>query len=230
MEATSDRTRAPYALEHIVYWYGEYIRASKSQLQALGIGVDVLFPGEPGAAPRRITVRCPRGYLTVIQAGTGGYCARVYYPGRDVPKSPWIEVAPGLKRQQYWWSDKFTGTSGALVAAGLVSSDQLQGLSCRIGAQLQISADGAVISIRKGFSDPRTKMDGAKLVKRRGENRFHVEVVIPHNEGKARRQRFQEERDAAIRAFSMLSKPLPLQPARHLRLVWSAPREFQPHT
>ncbi|MCL4182829.1 MAG: hypothetical protein KJ011_05220 [Burkholderiaceae bacterium] len=72
-------------LEHVECAHVEFLEGTKEQLQAVGIGVGVAFPGEPGAQPRQITVRDPRGLKARIRPsyprqGTGVYCVRIDFP------------------------------------------------------------------------------------------------------------------------------------------------------
>ena len=59
----------------------EKIHATKAQLQAFGIGADVVaFPGE-GKAPKKLVTVDPRGYTTRIECSIRGYfLASIHYP------------------------------------------------------------------------------------------------------------------------------------------------------
>jgi hypothetical protein len=82
-ETVTDASAPP--LEHDEYDWGEHFVGTKEQLQAVGIGVGVAFPGEPGAQPRQITVRDPRGFKARIARayraqGAGRYRVDIRFP------------------------------------------------------------------------------------------------------------------------------------------------------
>lgn len=58
-------TTLPQLEYHELPW-GDLIYGTKHQLQALGLGVDRYFPGEPGGPVRQMTVVDPRGFRTTI--------------------------------------------------------------------------------------------------------------------------------------------------------------------
>lgn len=82
-ETVTDPSVPP--LEHDEYDGSERFVGTKEQLQAVGIGVGVAFPGEPGAQPRQITVRDPRGFKARIARayrhdGAGRYRVEIDFP------------------------------------------------------------------------------------------------------------------------------------------------------
>lgn len=82
-ETVTDPSALP--LEHHEYDHVERFVGTKEQLQAVGIGVGVAFPGEPGAQPRQITVRDPRGFKAQIARaypwqGAGRYRVNIHFP------------------------------------------------------------------------------------------------------------------------------------------------------
>ena len=83
--------------EEFFPWGSEYRLGTKEQLQAIGIGVGLAFPGEPGARPRQITVRDSRGWKVRIKRDhtytdgtrlwTGKYSARSLAPKEIIQKN-----------------------------------------------------------------------------------------------------------------------------------------------
>jgi len=56
------------AVEYEQHWWSELIRGTEEQLQALGIGDGMAFPGEPGARKMRVTV-LPDGTMPTSRTG-----------------------------------------------------------------------------------------------------------------------------------------------------------------
>jgi hypothetical protein len=81
-------------LEHYASDYSEEYLGTKQQLQAVGIGCSVLFPGEPEAKPRGITVRDIAGRRWQVRKAST-YGAGLFRAERRRPKA---EVA-ALHRQ-----------------------------------------------------------------------------------------------------------------------------------
>lgn len=108
MEAECNDTGRVKPFEYNQLIWGDLIYGTKAELQAIGLGIDMPFPGEPGGPKRLLNVRDPRGFATKIDRGWDGirYCASIPFPGRHRPENPWVEVAPGLKKREGSWYDE----------------------------------------------------------------------------------------------------------------------------
>jgi hypothetical protein len=182
------------------YGYGaEWWEGTKAQLQSVGIGVGMVFPGEPGG-PDELHCKCPLGFDVRVwlakgydraKAAAGIYnAASPYVPRHDEPKQ-YVKHAPGVTRELWQpdgWrgSDFYHGTDAALVAAGLVPSiDMFPGQPGRNKGQASYQLDGSPVS-----NSPHRKV--RITIRRRGKgNQFVVEVPV----SKAEEQRRDEVRE-----------------------------------
>lgn len=113
----------------------EWWEGTKDQLQREGIGVGLVFPGEPGG-PKELYCKCPLGFdVRVYLPGSyalGKAAARIYtaqswYVPRVKEPKQHVQHAAGVVREVWrpsGWRDRdfYYGTDAALVAAGLVPS------------------------------------------------------------------------------------------------------------
>ena len=135
-------------------WWGEYLYATKEQIQALGIGVGQLFPGEVGGPKRRLKTIDPRGFETRIETSSEGFCVHIeFFPDRDKNQGMpgMIEYAPGVTKQESRWCDCYTGTSDSLIAAGLVKAEQLPGYPGQNKTCVSVFADGSIQRHRTSY-------------------------------------------------------------------------------
>jgi hypothetical protein len=192
---------------------GEWWEGTKEQLQAVGLGRDMKFPGEPGA-PDEVHCRCPLGFDVRIyqskcpraKSAAGIYTAQSpYLPRVEEPKQ-FIQYAPGVMREVWqpggWRSrDFYHGTDTALVAAGLVSSvDLFPGQPGRSKAQASYQID----------RNPATNTPHRKVrltIRRCGKgNKFVVEVPVTEAEEKRRDEvcaQQKQEQDARKRELAL---------------------------
>lgn len=225
------------ALEHKRYHWGDSWSGAKDQLQAIGIGVDALFPGEPGGPVRALTVRDARGMKVTIKkkwgASYGIYEAtwRFWDPTKSRAarrRERTTVFAPGVNcyRGEYW-HDVFTGTADALVAAGLIGHGQLPGQPGRGKVRCTYLADGT--PARLYLSN--TETAGYRVVLLFGKSQYRVTVRIPDEEAGIRRREREayEEVEARARADARMKieqeELLARRRRGHLRLVWSAQQE-----
>jgi hypothetical protein len=177
---------------------------TKAQLQAAGIGVGMMFPGEPGVG-EYLTCKCPLGFTFRIhlpeynaaKAAAGIYIAHSsYLPSAD--EAPFEPCAPGVL-QQVWmpscWgtSDYFTGTADALVRAGIVPSmDLFPGQPGRTKMQASYRADWSPM----GAANQNEQRWGA-TIRKRGKAEFIVEKPVSSAEQQRRRdahKAYEEDR------------------------------------
>lgn len=231
------RSSEPKSLRYYQYDWGDCIYGSKAQLQALGIGIGVTFPGEHGGAKRKMSTTDQRGFpVKVCAEREGGFCASVRFPAwpsNPSFKSDKTEVYPGVLKHEEPWSDVYTGSAENLVAAGLVMPGQFPGLPGMRKVCVSICADGRVIDLPTTSPTKEWMVDGSKRVYRAGKS-FRVEVRlsdIAHARRDAKRQIEEFEWRLLVRSLprpsrlDQLSTPVREEAPRqrgHLRLVWSA--------
>lgn len=220
--------------------WGDLIRGSKKELQALGLGQGFAFPGEPSGAPPRGALRItdPRGFPCKIKRaeylGEGQFSASITIPGRERPAPILENYAPGVLRRSIIWGEEYTGSAEALVAAGVVAPGQFPGLPGMRKTIVTIMADGRVFDgTLTSNKPPAAHAAGAKQVIRKSAQRFAVVIRIAEDAAEARHLAWiaaEAEHEAKLRA---MPRPQPLVPldgaaiaqARRaqLRLVWSRP-------
>ena len=212
--SSSDETEQS-GFEYAHKLWGELIYGTKAQIQALGIAVDRAFPGEVDGPKRTLTVVDPRGFPTQIKIcdykGEGIYSARISFPDREQPWRQWEDFAPGVRRDRCSaWQDEYLGTADALVAAGLVSKEQLPGQPGMRKVHVSIRADGTLLdtATRAPCSDARDQ--GEKLIERASKTTYRVKVRTGQEERNRRWAKYEAaelEREARLRA---MPRPEPL--------------------
>lgn len=224
------------------YDWGDLIEGTKAQLQALGLGSGLPFPGEPGAPKRSMRVRDRRGYKCEIRLGygdpTGIFNARVYFP--NWPERPAREKSaefphPGVRKTLSWRWDSFKGSMTDLVAAGLALPNQFPGQPGMRKCCVTIFADGAVASGPPTANYRKRHEPGARWIQRISAHSFEICIVISHEEAERRREKYREEEALWEQALRGLPRPPKLDFGQadvkavrrsHLRLVWSADRSL----
>jgi len=214
--------------------WGEVIRGTREQLQALGLGRGEAFPSNPRAR-KPLKVTDPRGFPCAIwprgRDEPMRYMALINFPGREpvTPHSDPLTYAPGVTVEHYWWADHFEGVPRALVDAGLVRFDQLPGAPAMGKTVVRIAPDGS-IAPRSGMDEPA----GTRTIRRRNSAVYSVSIAVDD----AERERRHAESIAGLAAWEArmraLPRPAPLVTQQReeeaqtrraaLRLVWSRPR------
>lgn len=208
--AESDPSISTPSLEYRQQLWGDLIVGTKQELQSIGIGAGLAFPGEPDGPKRWMRVRDPRGFLTKIQREGYGdrYIAQIPFPGREerIYLEGWIDYAPGvLKCSTHYWGDSYIGSAEALVAARLVESSQLPGQPGMGKHTVTISAEGSVC----GRVHNVTAHAGMKTVQKRGM-KFVVDVVVDREEQTRRSEVIRHERCEYEQRMKSLPRPAPL--------------------
>lgn len=196
--------------------WGDLIEGTKAQLQALGIGQGVAFPGEMGGPKRQLTTTDPRGFnvaLVVASKDPLTFRATIEFP--DWPVSPdrrpdeWVAMSTGVRRcTDHLRSDRFVGSVDALVAAGLVQPGHFPGMPGMRKTRVTIQADG----------NPRShcadwwRQPGARVIERDSKTMYRVTVVVPADEADRRRAAFRASVAAYEELIAKLARPEPLRP------------------
>lgn len=206
MEADLNGT-APQPLEHVWRPWGEHWQGTKAQLQAIGIGVGLSFPGEGGVTARStIHTKDRRGVSVDIQyrhwGAAGQYLASSNYrPGArkraEVNRRNALAVALDHGVMQFRHqarSDEYVGTGPALVALGLVRADELPGAPGKGKTMVTFDANGA----RTPQGSNGDGRPGGRQIFRRGRARFALLISLPVDVSSDRRaadKRFDDEQD-----------------------------------
>jgi len=67
---TPEESRAERELEYNLQPWGDMIHGTKEQLQSIGLGAGIPFPGEAGETRKKIKVVDPRGFTAMIDRAT----------------------------------------------------------------------------------------------------------------------------------------------------------------
>lgn len=212
MTISNVRHQAPSATwsRYSRYDWGDVIEGTADQLRALGLGCGQPYPGEAGGPKRRMTVHGPNGESVRIKSEGSEFCAHVCFAGW--PESPSEPDQPsgfrGVSYRPSWWTDKYTGTADALVAAGLVPAGHFPGMAGMRKVRVTIFADGTLPGGAPTANSSRRNQPGARCVEQVSRSLFRVEIYIDDAE--------HERRDAAGRAkdeaWSALVRGLPRPP------------------
>lgn len=195
---------------HILYAWGERWSGTKSQLRSIGIGVDVVYPGEPGGNKRVVHTTNSQGDALELKKwddyvfhASLHYC-KSSFTAHDTP----IEFAPGvlLVRHHSLYGyvnerDEYRGSGDALVACGLVLVDQLPGSPGRGKTRCSY------------FSDGRTKTTNGNTRRQAGDwsiekrpNGFHifVEAVRSEHEAESWKQKYKSHQAGIEKACAVI--------------------------
>lgn len=192
----------------------EWWEGTKAQLQAFGIGVGMVFPGEPGG-PEDLYCKCPLGFDVRVylptydraKAAAGIYKAMSPYLTTGEKQKQYVQHAPGVMLQVWndtgWISrDFYSGTDTALVAAGLVPSlDLFPGRPGKNKMQATYRPDWSLAGC-----SPRVHSTAVSIRRVGKGNKFCVEVGVGDAEVKRReavREQLKAEREKRERALAV---------------------------
>lgn len=214
------RARGPnanWASYQLCDW-GDVIYGTKEQLQALGLGIGRAYPGEVGGPVRSLSVIDPRGLKARIEAWVDSdqYVASIPFPW--LPERPGFhrevgEVFPGVLLRETRFSDDFTGSPEALVAAGLISAGQFPGLPGMRKTVVTVYADGTLPTGSPHRKDPRARQPGSREVTRfKGQGQFCVSIRIPESESEERSRAFRTAENDWLLDVRRFERPPRLAP------------------
>jgi hypothetical protein len=205
----------------LVYWqftWGDCIKGTKEQLQALGLAIGRAFPGEPGGPGNGATLKTldHHGYRVEIRRESAGmelFAANRHFP--NWPERPSDNVkrpfAPGVRRRMRPWWDEYFGMGPDLVAAGVLSAEHVSALAASGRKRLTVYADGTLQTGPIGSSS-RRKEPGCRRIQKTTRDTLEVQVMISYEEHETRAQADKKaERDWEAKV-SRLQRPMPLTP------------------
>lgn len=193
--------------------WGDSIHGTKEQLQSLGLGVGVAFPGEPGGPKRVLNVVDPAGCQVKIALSYGTFWAsRTFHdwpknPARTPPRSLY---ARGVDLVAECYTDEYEGTAEALVAAGLVREDQLPGRPGMRKMRVTIYADGSVADGPPTANHSCVQESCARTIERSTKTKFKVVVRIAKDEHERRQTVFDIAESEWRQHLRKLRRPPPL--------------------
>lgn len=236
-------------LEYKEMPWGDLITGTKEQLQALGLGIGIAFPGEEGATRRAVYVKDPRGFRTrIAPAGDKGrFFASISFPGWESPEPESLNAGAGVTKRERLWCDEYVGTAEALVTAGLVKPGQFPGQPGMRRTRVTILPDGTPLSGAPTVVHKARRDIGAKVIERASRSTFSVLFFIDDEEhgrrwvlskqtdeeyearmlARRRPQRLCEAGGRPLRPPSV-ARSNPVHRVPHLRLVWSAGSSVSP--
>lgn len=229
--------------QYIESSWGDLIIGTAQQLQALGIGLDVIFPASKQARKWRGKGVDPRGLPCRLKFFSGSYDAPVFsasisFPGRDIPfthlPSDWtVAPYPCIDIRLAMGSDHYRGSADALVRAGLVPEGHFPGETGMPKHTVRLSRSGELIGPKNRHLNKET---GSCRITREKRGNFCVEIQIAPEHEAARRldadKRFNQwkldmldlPRPPRLDApAKLLNDHIARQRRSALRLVWSAP-------
>lgn len=217
MEAGNNGTARAACVRYTECDWGDLIEGTKEQLQALGLGIGLAFPGEVGGPRIELKVRDPRGYPVRISnrnRDDDRYTAFLTFP--NWPERPnaeqWAPVAQGVKKREFTWFDEYIGSAQALADAGLVQVDQLPGKPGMRKMRVTILPDGTLPTGAPTANNREARSPGARWIERASASCYRVHIVVTKEEEEHRRAAGEIARSAWLRQVRALRRPARLQP------------------
>jgi hypothetical protein len=181
-------------LTYSQFTWGDCIRGTKEQLQALGLAVGRAFPGEPGGGGARSKLKTldPHGFEVRIrkdlyQSGDDVFTADRYFP--HWPERPAMcqaqPFAIGVRLERAPWWDEYVGTPADLIAAGVLTAEDLSAFTESGRRKLTIYADGT-IETRRVPEYNKSRESGARRIQQKSRWAVAVQVLISNEEHDAR--------------------------------------------
>lgn len=229
---TPEESRAEPELEYNLQLCGDVIYGTKEQLQSIGLGAGIPFPGEAGETREKIKVTDPRGFTARIWRAAykddGVYCASIWFPDCDRPDEEWKPYSFGVKKKDSVWGDEYIGTGEALAAAGLVRMDQLPGQPGMRKVAVSFRPDGSVATDNKNIHEL------VKTITKSHKTRYTVWVKISDEEEEKRRRAHNEKEAEWVERMAALPRPEPLHisgkqipPAKKKEHHYDSPESFK---
>lgn len=195
---------------HTLFTWGESWSGSKAQLQSIGIGAGIAYPGEPGGNKRVVRTTNSQGDELELKAWNDvvfhadlRYC-KSSFTAHDAP----IEFAPGvlLVRHHSLYGyvneqDEYRGSGDALVACGLVLADQLPGSAGRGKTRCSYFSDGRTKTTN---GNARRQAGDWSIEKRSNGFRIFVEAVRSEQEADSWKQKYESHRSEIERACAVI--------------------------
>lgn len=228
MEAGINGTAREAGIEYTECDWGDLIVGTKDQLQALGLGVSLAFPGEPGGPKRDLKALDQRGYsarITKRDHRDGRYTVYLHFP--NWPERPEAALEPfslGVTRRERLWFDEYEGAAADLANANLVRLEHLPGMPGRGKSHSTIYADGtaAVGPWNKAFLQ-RAHETGARWVTKVSTSRYRVGVRVAAEEEERRRAASASAESQWLIEIRALPRPGRLRPLGNV-IPFEAPR------
>lgn len=222
MEAGNNGTARAACVRYTECDWGDLIEGTKEQLQALGLGIGLAFPGEVGGPRIELKVRDPRGYPVRVSnryhndERYTAYLTFPHWPARPSAEQ-WTATANGVKKREYTWFDEYVGGAQALADAGLVHVDQLPGKPGMRKVRVTILPDGTLPAGAHTANHRAGRLPGARWIERASASSYRVNVVVTEEERQRRRAAEEIAESAWLRRVRALPRPARLQPMAQAR-------------
>lgn len=194
--------------------WGDLIYGTKEQLQGIGIGPGMAFPGETNGPKRCLRVTDPRGFIARVQPivlmGNNLFYASISFPGREIPQEHISDFAQGVRKVEMTWGDLFTGTAESLSAAGIVRCDQLPGQPGMRKVTVTILADGSLPKGAPTANCREAREPGSKMIHKKSKTTYEVYVTAPQHEQDRRRDKYLQAHREWEERMRALPRPAPL--------------------
>lgn len=240
---STDKTQTS-TFAHTYFDGWERFEGTKSEIQKAGFGIGKLFPGEPGANKRKLSLGRVNGFarasierMRTFDRDTGAWV----YLDRFEVDAPYIDFklpdyrtkkadfAPGVTRHEVTRGDVYIGSPDALIQAGLVLPEQLPGTANTGKVRTTFLPDGTRVkqgdSRHSGTAGTKTIVKFGRRIKvvilvddAVNEER-HAEWIKRCDDARLHYDRALAERASSIMIAKGATKP---KDTSHLRLVWSA--------
>jgi len=219
MEADRDGTAQAGQARYRQMPWGDLIEGTKAQLQALGLGIGLAFPGELGGPNYNMEVRDQYGHHVRIARGSEVLgvpyrASRTFtgWPERPLDYDRQVPAPAGLKKRELSWGDQYTGPADALIAAGLVEASQLPGAPGMRKTRVCIMPDGTVRTARQTACSAEFRQPGGRAVHRVSSKTFRVDVQVSRAEVERRKREFEIAASAWLHQTRALPRPPMLRP------------------
>ncbi len=219
MEAGNNGTARAACISYTQCDWGDLITGTKEQLQALGLGIGLAFPGEVGGPRIELKVRDPRGYSVRISnrycRDEDRYTAFLLYPNwpaRPGYEDQWAPTTNGVKKRQHVRFDEYFGSARALADAGLVHVDQLPGKPGMRKVRVTILPDGTLPTGGHTANHREARSPGARCIERASASSYRVRIVVTKEEEARRCAARDIAHSAWRRQVQAMPRPARLQP------------------
>jgi hypothetical protein len=217
MEADNNGTAPAARIKYRELDWCDCIEGTKEQLQALGLGIGLAFPGEVGGPRFDLLVRDPRGFPVRItnrcREREESFTAYIRFPGwPEMPSwsSEWGPEVHGVKKREGLTVDEYVGSEGALAAAGLVRPDQLPGKPGMRKVRVTILPDGTLPIGGRTASTGRAA--GIRWIERANRSAYSVSIRVTEEVGTRRLEAHRAANAKWVLQVRALPRPARLQP------------------
>ena len=220
MESQNNGTGCAAYSSYVECNWGDLIDGTKNQLQAMGLGIGLAYPGEVGGPGPRydLKVRDPRGYSVRISSRDNysnpeQFTAHLAFPNwPEFPRRRLTPTANGVKKREQIWFDEYIGSAQALADAGLVQFGQLPGQPGMRKTRVTILPDGTPSAGSRTSNQREGRAPGARWIERASASTYRVSIVVTKDEEERRRSADEVKESTWLQQVRAQPRPARLQP------------------